>query len=122
MGINRVEEKGENWSVEVPLAGDEEIMAYDVPSRVRLKYRKVGNYLGTVAAWGTAYWEVLLNGTLVERIFDQIGYAAQRELVSKIYAFPGDRVSVVGYNPAGWPAAAALEMGVGLTWDVEYLD
>lgn len=114
-GVVRVSERGDSWSAPIAPGTTGEIMGYVVPCRMRLRYQKVGNYLGQTAGWGFASWEVLKNGVLVLRIRDQIGYAAQREFVSPIDVSGGDRFSVNGINPT----AGALDMGITLKWDEE---
>jgi hypothetical protein len=79
---------------------------------------KVGNYLGTVAAWGVAYWEFFVNNVLQMRVYDQIGYAAQRELITEMVGLPGEQILINGINAT----ALALDMGIGLGWDLEYWD
>ena len=118
MSIQRVEPKGENFSFAVGIGATLLLYGYTVPSRLNWRLSKFGNYLGTVAAWGVAYWVIYINGVLIPdgRIYDQIGYAAQREFKTKIFASPGDRVEIYGVNPT----AAILQMGVSLGWDLEY--
>ena len=123
MAIKKIDEKGEAWShlvlVGAPDNGVFILYDYVVPARTAWRWRKVGNYLGTVAAWGFAYWEVLINGVRVPEnglIYDQIGYAASREIITPVYAMPGERVQVVAHNLT----AANLQMGINMKWDLEY--
>ena len=118
MAIQRVEPKGENFSVAVGIGLTALLYEYYVPARLSWRLSKFGNYLGTVAAWGVAYWEIRVNGVLVPggQIFDQVGYAAQREFLTKIFAASGDHVEIYGINPT----AAILDMGGSLGWDLEY--
>lgn len=118
MAIQRVEPKGENFSVNVGIGLTALLYEYFVPARINWRLSKFGNYLGTVAAWGVAYWEIRINGRLVPggRILDQVGYAAQREFLTNVCASPGDHIEIYGINPT----AAILAMGVSLGWDLEY--
>lgn len=119
----RTEYFRENHSVNVAIAAVRTVIAtFTVPPKTRARIKSFGNYLGTVAAWGVAYWEVLANGVPVEfyggtpRIMDQVGYAAQRQ-PSTEKEFPGGTViQVCGSNPT----AAILAMGVSLEIEAIY--
>ena len=119
MSIVRVETKGESFSANVAIGGVSILYNYIVPSRVVWRLRRIGNYLGVVAAWGVCYWRIEINGVRVPEnglIFDQIGYAAQRELLSPIVAYPGDQIVMFAVNPT----AGIVPMGLSLGWDLEY--
>ena len=107
----------ENASVQV-LAGAVRtvIMSLTVPTKARLQLTGFGNYTDTVAAWGTIYWEILVNGVPIEymggtpRIMDQVGYAAQRQASTEVMIPGGALLQVVGSNPT----AGNVNMGVSL--------
>jgi hypothetical protein len=122
MAIRRVEEKAENFSGLVTALLDVLVLYdYYVPSRTIWKLKNIGDYLGTVAAWGIAnsFWTIEINGVLQPggAIADQIGYAAQAAPISAIVAYPGDHVQVIGHNLT----AADLQMGVKLEWNLEFV-
>lgn len=113
----------ENHSVNVAIgAVRTQIVGATIPPKARAMVKSFGNYLGTVAAWGVAYWEILVNGVPIEfyggtpRIMDQVGYAAQRSPTTQYEISGGSTVSVVGSNPT----AAILAMGVSLEIDLIY--
>ena len=55
----RTESFRENHSVNVGIAAVRTVLAtMTVPAKARARIKSFGNYLGTVAAWGTAYWEI----------------------------------------------------------------
>lgn len=119
----RTESFRENHSVNVGIgAVRTQIVGATIPPKARARIKSFGNYLGTVAAWGVAYWEILVNGVAIEfyggtpRIMDQVGYAAQRQPATE-KEFPGGTViSVVGSNPT----AAILAVGVSLELELIY--
>lgn len=122
MAIERIRERAQNHSDHVPAAvlgvpGVVEILRIDVPAKCRARITEFGNYLGTVAAWGIAYWEYEENGVRREfagniRLFDQIGYAAQRQKIDPIDVPGGTSIAFYGYNPT----AAILDMGISIAW------
>lgn len=118
MLIKSAIEKGESWSGLVVAGATTEIMALEGRPRMRLKFRKIGNYLSPVAGWGFCYWQILQNGIVVQIVRDQIGYAAQRELITPIIVHGGDRISVNGVNPT----LVNENMGVTFTWDEEAIE
>ena len=113
----------ENHSVNVGIGAVRTVIAtFTVPAKARARIKSFGNYLGTVAAWGTAYWEILVNGVPIEfmggtpQIFDQVGFAAQRQPSTEYEISGGSRVDVTGSNPT----AAILAMGVSLEIEAIY--
>ena len=112
----------ENHSVEVG-SGDVDtvIVAVTVPPKARARVISFGNYLGTVAAWGFAYWTIYANGVPcsmfgTRNIMDQIGYAAQRQPTTEWEFSGGTRITVCGSNPT----ADDLAMGVSLEVEAIY--
>lgn len=119
----RIEFFGWNTSVAVGIgAVRTQIVGATIPSKCRARVKSFGNYLGTVAAWGFCYWEVLVNGVPWEfyggdpQIFDQVGYAAQRQESTQYEVSGGSFVQVVGSNPT----AAIVDMGVSLGLELIY--
>lgn len=113
----------ENHSVAVGIgAVRTDIFAFTVPAKSRVKLIGFGNYLGTVAAWGVAYWEILVNGVPVTfvggtpQIMDQVGYAAQRQPSTELEFSGGSAVRVTGSNPT----AAILQMGASMEMEAIY--
>jgi hypothetical protein len=119
----RTEYFRENHSVNVGIGAIRTvIVAATIPAKARARIKGFGNYLGTVAAWGVAYWEVLVNGVPIEFyggtpiIMDQVGFAAQRQASTEYEFSGGSVVQVVGTNPT----AAILAMGVSLEIELLY--
>ena len=109
----------ENWSVAVPNATTVALWTYIVPSKCRFRLISLGNYLGTVAAWGTVVWVLLCNNQRVapyEAILDQIGYAAQRQTVEELEFGGGSLLQVTAYNGSG----LACDCGISLEWQLIY--
>lgn len=119
----RTEQFRENHSVNVGIAAVRTaIFTFTVPPKARCRILEFGNYLGTVAAWGTAYWNFIVNGVALDfyggtpNIFDQVGYAAQRQ-TSTLREFSGGSLIVLaGSNPT----AAILAMGISLSYEFIY--
>lgn len=120
--FSRREFFAENWSVEVANGAESALWTFTVPAKCVLQFESFGNYLGTVAAWGTAYFYLTQNGVPVEFyggtpfIYDQVGYAAQRQKIENKIFGGGTRLVFMGNNPT----AAALDMGVGLGYYLIY--
>ena len=119
MAIERVEERFENWSDDVGIGATLELLRIEVPTKCRIRIKSFGNYLGTVAAWGSAYWTYFENG--IQKNFagtflvkDQIGYAAQRQPVTVIEVEGGSVVQFYGVNPT----AAILTMGISIGYEI----
>ncbi len=122
MFIGRKRLFAENWSVAVGIGATAALWTYTVPHKGALRFTGFGNYLGTVAAWGTAYWYLTQNGVPVElvgatpNILDQVGYAAQRQAVTD-YEFNGGNLLILyGVNPT----LAILNMGISISWEELY--
>ena len=119
----RTESFKENHSVAVGIAAVRtSIFQFTVPPKARCRFLEFGNYLGTVAAWGVAYWEVLANGQAQfwyggnPRIMDQVGYAAQRQTTAPIEYSGGTVINFTGSNPT----AAILNMGISFSYELIY--
>jgi len=109
----------ENWSVNVLTTATTILWQYIVPGKCRLRMLGFGNYLGTVAAWGTAYWQgfsnsvpILLAGAY--QVFDQVGYAAQRQAVTEDIYGGGALLQIYGTNPT----LATLAMGISIEYEL----
>lgn len=98
------------------------IVGFTIPPKARAIITSFGNYLGTVAAWGVAYWNIQFNGVNqmfyggMPNIFDQVGYAAQRQPSTEIMISGGTYVAIRGSNPT----AAILAMGVSIGGELIY--
>jgi hypothetical protein len=119
MSIERVEEKFENHSENVGIGATLEILRVEAPSKCRIRIKTFGNYLGTVAAWGVAYWTYWENGVQrefsgVNQIMDQIGFAAQRQPVSPVEVGGGSVIQFFGVNPTG----DILAMGISIGYEI----
>lgn len=119
----RTEKKRENHSAAVAIAAVRtSIFSFTVPPKARCRILSWGNYLGTVAAWGVAYWEVLANGVVVEfyggtpRVMDQVGYAAQRQAATEYEFSGGTFINFTGSNPT----ANILNMGISVEYELIY--
>jgi hypothetical protein len=119
MSIERLEEKFENHSDNVGIGLTLELLRIEVPTKCKIRIKSFGNYLGTVAAWGVAYWTYFENGIQKDfagarQIMDQIGYAAQRQPVTVIEVEGGSVVQFYGVNPT----AAILSMGISIGYEI----
>jgi hypothetical protein len=110
----------ENFSVlTVAAAQDTEIARMIVPSKCRLRVLEIGNYIGTVAAWGLIVWHARCNGITVapyNAVLDQIGYAAQRSQVEKLEFGGGSILTITADNNH----VANVQVGVSLAWELIY--
>lgn len=113
----RTELFAENHSVQVLAGAVRTVIAnFTVPCKTRCRFLKFANYTDTVAAWGTIYWEILVQGVPIEyaggtpRIMDQVGFAAQRQEFTNKEFSGGTLIQVVGSNPT----AGNVFMGVSL--------
>jgi hypothetical protein len=127
INTGRTEFRAENFSVLVPLNAnfpadatiEYEIARYIVPSKCRLRILQIGNYIGTVAAWGDIRWHLNCNGIRVapyDNILDQIGYAAQRSTIEQLEFGGGSILTVTAHNDN----AAAVQVGVSAAWELIY--
>ena len=121
--LGRVERFRENHSVAVGIgAVRTSIYQFTVPPKCRCRMLSFGNYLGTVAAWGVAYWEVLVQGHVIEfyggtpLVMDQVGFAAQRQVSTEYEFSGGTMINFTGSNPT----AAILNMGVSFEYELIY--
>lgn len=110
--------KAQNYSVNVGLGTVGTVIAtYVVPSKCRARLLSIGNYLGTVAAWGFVIWHLNCNGTPVapyDAFMDQIGYAAQRSDAERLEFGGGSIITVTADNPT----AAIVATGISLGWEL----
>jgi len=115
-GLERMNSKiwAENHSIQVLAGATTAIFTYTVPCRAQAEILEFGNYTDTVAAWGLIYWYVTQNGFNVTAhfagvwgIYDQIGYAAQRQAISPYVFGGGSILTVYGVNGT----AGNIDMG-----------
>lgn len=86
-----------------------------VPPNQTLILKSFGNDLSNVAGWTLVHWRLLKNGIPqypMDDIFDQMGYAAQRQPVQNLKWTGGSRFIVRGIANAGTPALCAVLISV----------
>lgn len=86
-----------------------------VPSNTKYVMKSFGNDLSNVAAWTFVHWRILRNGIPVypmDDIFDQMGFAAQRQPIEGIEIKGGQRFQVRGIANAGTPAGTAVLVSI----------
>lgn len=86
-----------------------------VPSNQHFVVKSFGNDLSNVAGWTFAQWQLLRNGMPVypmDAIFDQMGFAAQRQPVENLVWNGGDRFQVRGLMAAAGPAGCAVLVSI----------
>ena len=91
-----------------------------VPSNQTYVIKSVGVDLDNVAGWTFCHWRFLKNGIPVyplDDIYDQIGYAAQRQSVENIQFPGGSRFQIRGINDH-----AALNIGMLITVEYDIVD
>lgn len=111
----------ENFSASVLAGATGTIIAtINVPPKARMRLKSLGNYLGSVAAWGSITWHIVCNGipcyVAGSRILDQIGYAAQRELIENVEFGGGSTFTITADNAT----AGAVSVGVSLGYEFIY--
>lgn len=120
INFGRTEFKAENFSAAVAATSVDTVIAtINVPAKARMRIIKLGNYLGTVAAWGFVVWRLRVNGIVTapyNAIMDQIGYAAQKEDAERLEFGGGSIITVTADNPT----AGIVNVGVGLAWEYIY--
>lgn len=86
-----------------------------VPANSQYVIKSFGNDLSNVAAWTFVHWRILRNGIPVypmDDIYDQMGYAAQRQPVENIILRGGQRFQVRGIANVGTPAGTAVLVSI----------
>jgi len=82
-----------------------------VPANCSLVVKSFGNDLSIVAAWTLVHWQFLKNGIPfdpLDDIYDQMGYAAQRQAIQNLRWNGGDRFQLRGIANAGTPAGTVV--------------
>ena len=120
INTGRTEFFAENFSVLTVAAALNTVIAQMiVPSKCRLRILEIGNYIGTVAAWGLIVWHARCNGITIapyNAVLDQIGYAAQRSQVERLEFGGGSILSITADNNH----VANVQVGVSLAWELIY--
>ena len=120
INTGRTEFFAENFSVLTVAAAQNTVIAQMiVPSKCRLRVLEIGNYIGTVAAWGLIVWHARVNGIMIapyNAVLDQIGYAAQRSQVERLEFGGGSILSITADNNH----VANVQVGVSLAWELIY--
>jgi len=86
-----------------------------IPANSTLIIKGFGNDLSNVAGWTLVHWQFLKNSMgyfPMDDIFDQMGYAAQRQAVENLQWQGGDRFQVRGVADAGTPAGCAVLVSI----------
>jgi len=111
----------QNFSYLVPTAAPAytDLFEIVIPAKAVFRVISFGNYCGTLAAWGTVYWDFLVDDFPLypyNRIMDQIGYGTGRQAVQGIDLTGGHHFRIRAYNPT----AADCQMGISLEYVLEY--
>jgi hypothetical protein len=88
---------------------------FRVPANQTLIVKSFGNDLSNVLGWTLVHWQLLKNGMgeyPMDDIFDQMGYAAQRQPIENLRWQGGDRFQVRGIANAGTPAGTAVLVSI----------
>ncbi|MCJ7828478.1 MAG: hypothetical protein MUP81_01910 [Dehalococcoidia bacterium] len=115
--VQRTEICIQNYSENVPIGGSYDLIALTVPARCSIRLISFGNYSGTTAAWGTVYWDFLVDGSLIypySRIMDPLGYSGARQSIQGVYIPGGHTLIIRAYNPT----AAICAMGISLEYEL----
>ena len=116
MNFGRKEFYGENWSATILANATTALWTYTVPFHDEMEIVEFGNYIGTVAAWGVNYWYATANGGAFELaggfplIYDQVGYAAQRQAISPKKFRGGTQIVIYAVEATG----ANTDMGISI--------
>jgi hypothetical protein len=105
----------EDYSVVIAPAAQNDFIDLFVPANSTLIVKSFGNDLSNVAGWTFAQWQFLKNGMPqypLDAIFDQMGYAAQRQAVQQLKWNGGDRFQLRGLMAAAGPAGCAVLVSV----------
>lgn len=82
-----------------------------IPANQHFVMKSFGNDLSNVAAWTFVHWQILENGLPcypMDDVFDQMGYAAQRQAIENIIIRGGGRFQIRAIANAGCPATTVL--------------
>jgi hypothetical protein len=103
----------QSYSAFVPIGGSAELLSITVPTKTKFRFLSFRNSTATFSAWGTIFWDFLLNGNPLfpyYHIFDQI------QDIQPLEIFGGSTLKIMAYNPT----AAICKMGIALTYELEY--
>jgi len=107
----------QNYSENVPIGGSYDLITLTVPVRCSIRLISFGNYSGTTAAWGTIYWDFLIDDALIypySRIMDPLGYSGARQSIQGVDISGGHTLVVRAYNPT----ADVCAMGISLEYEL----
>lgn len=105
----------EDRSAVIAAGTQNDFIDFVVPSNQTLVLKSFGNDLSNVAAWTLVHWRFLKNGIPqypMDDIFDQMGFAAQRQPVQNLRWTGGSRFIVRGIADAGTPAGTAVLISI----------
>lgn len=111
----------ETVSMVVPAGGRLDLFALTVPPKCSARLLGFGNTCGTLLAWGTVYWTILVDGTPVYpylRILDQLGFETGRQSFKNIDIPGGHVLTIRAYNPT----AADCKLGMSLEYVLFYVN
>ena len=122
MNTGRKQFVGENWSATILANATTALWTFTVPFAAELEIVEFGNYMGTVAAWGTNYWYAVANGVAFELaggfplIYDQVGYAAQRQSISPKLFSGGTQIIIYAVEATGANVDMGISLGYNYIW------
>jgi hypothetical protein len=116
---SRIERFIQNFSAVVLAGGFVDLIEITVPAKCTLTIANFGNYCDTVAAWGTIYWQFMVDDHPLypyEQIMDQIGFGTGRQDVQAVEIFGGHRLRIRAVNPT----MGNVRMGISLAHYLKY--
>ena len=114
MGRTRIRD----FSAVIAAGGQFDFIDETVPSNQHYVLKSFGNDLSNVLGWTFVHWRILANGMPqypMDDVFDQMGYAAQRQPIEGIVITGGSRFQVRGIANVGTPAGTAVLVSIEYT-------
>ena len=108
-------------SASISSGGNSDLYTFVVPAGCYAELVSFGNDIDTPAAWGQVYWRFLRDGLPLtqeglDAIYDQMGYAAQRQRIYPAKFMGGSKMTVRAYNNY----SGSVEMLVSLLFRLYY--
>jgi hypothetical protein len=90
-------------SADVTAGSYTDLYTFTVPAGCYLELEDFGNDIDVVGAWKYVYWQFLRDGLpmvqeSLDAIYDQMGYAAQRQKIYPAKIMGGGKLTVRAYN------------------------